>query len=138
MKYFFEWTPEISVGDETIDKQHQRLLGQVNTLLSYIVSEKNDAIVIDAVAFLDKYIDEHFTYEEKYMLEHKYPEIEHHIKHHRDFIEHYKNFKDRLNAGVSREALALDIEQYIGNWWLVHIAQEDKKYANFIKTHETK
>ena len=136
MKYLFEWTPEISVGDEKIDGQHQRLLGQVNTLLSYIVSEKNDAIVIDAVSFLDKYISEHLAYEEQYMTEHKYPDIENHIKYHKDFIEHYKTFKERLNAGVSRESLALDIEQYIGNWWLDHIGKEDKKYADFVKEHK--
>ncbi len=135
MKYLFEWTPEISVGDEKIDGQHQRLLGQVNTLLSYIVSEKNDAIVIDAVSFLDKYISEHLAYEEQYMTEHKYPDIENHIKYHKDFIEHYKTFKERLNAGVSRENLALEIEQYIGNWWLDHIGKEDRKYAEFVKAH---
>ena len=136
MKYLFEWTPAISVGDAKIDGQHQRLLGQVNTLLSYVVSEKNDAIVIDAVSFLDKYINDHLAYEEQYMTEHKYPDIENHIKYHKDFIEHYKNFKERLNAGVSRESLALDIEQYIGNWWLIHIGVEDKKYAEFIKNNK--
>lgn len=136
MKYLFEWTPAISVGDAKIDGQHQKLLGQVNTLLSYIVSEKNDAIVIDAVIFLDKYINEHLAYEEQYMAEHKFPDIENHIKYHKDFIEHYKTFKDKLYAGVSRESLALEIEQYIGNWWLTHIAVEDHKYAEFIKSHE--
>ena len=138
MKYLFQWTPEISVGDEKIDGQHQRLLGQVNTLLSYIVSEKNDAIVSDAVSFLDKYINEHFAYEEYYMQEHNYPDKENHIKYHKDFAEHYKAFKERLNAGVSRESLALEIEQYIGNWWLTHIAVEDHKYAEFIKARENK
>jgi len=136
MKYLFEWTPKISVGDVIIDKQHQRLLGQVNTLLSYIISEKDDTIVTEAVAFLDEYINDHFAYEEQYMAEHKFPGIENHIKYHKDFIEHYKNFKERLLAGVSRETLSLEIEQYIGNWWLTHIAVEDHKYAEFIKNHE--
>jgi hemerythrin-like metal-binding protein len=132
MKYLFEWTPEISVGEAKIDEQHKRLLGQTNTLLSYVIAEKNDAIVIDAVYFLDKYINEHFVYEEQYMAEHKFPEIKEHIKHHADFIEHYKSFKEKLLAGVSRESLALEIEQYIGNWWLEHIGKEDHKYGVFI------
>jgi len=138
MKYLFEWTPSISVNDIKIDLQHQRLLGQVNTLLSYIVTEKNDEVISDAVSFLDKYINEHFVYEEQYMTEHKYPDIENHTKYHKDFIEHYKSFKEKLLAGVSAESLALEIEQYIGNWWLTHIAVEDHKYAEFIKTHEQK
>ena len=136
MKYLFEWTPKISVNDTTIDEQHQRLLGQVNTLLSYIVAEKNDAMVIDAVTFLDKYINDHLAYEEKYMLEHKYPDFEKHIKYHQDFIEHYKIFKEKLLAGVPRKDLAFEIEQYIGNWWLAHIGIEDHKYAEYIKQQE--
>jgi len=135
MKYLFEWTSDISVGNDKIDQQHQRLLGQVNILLSYIVSGEKNEIVIEAVSFLDRYINEHFTYEEQYMMEHKYPDIENHIKHHKDFIEHYNNFKKRLNAGISKETLALEIENYIGNWWLEHIGHEDKKYAEFIKNN---
>jgi hemerythrin-like metal-binding protein len=136
MKYLFEWTPEISVNNAIIDGQHQRLLGQVNTLISYVVSDKFDAVVTDAVVFLDKYINEHFVYEEQYMMEYKFPEIEAHKILHADFIFHYKKFKERMNAGVSRETLAMEIEQYIGNWWLEHIAKEDKKYADYIKNHE--
>ena len=136
MKYLFEWTPAISVNNEIIDAQHQRLLGQVNILLSYIIAEKNDEIVVEAVHFLDKYISEHFTYEEQYMAEHKFPEIDVHIKYHKDFADHYQSFKDKLDSGISRESLALEIEQYVGNWWLEHIGKADKKYADYIKQHE--
>ncbi len=137
MRYLFEWTPEISVGDAIIDTQHQKLLGQVNTLLSYIVAEKDDELVFNAVSFLDKYIIEHFQYEEKYMAGHKFPEIEAHKKLHKDFGGHYSFFKKQLDANVSPETLALEIEQYIGEWWLTHIAVEDHKYAEFIKTHKS-
>ena len=136
MKYLFEWSPAISVHDNTLDGQHQKLLGQVNTLLSYIVAEKDPVVVNDAVLFLDKYIDEHFSYEEKYMMEHNYPQIDEHIKLHKDFIEKYKVFKEKLVAGVSKDTLALEIEQYIGNWWLTHIGMEDKKYADFIENNK--
>ena len=138
MKYTFEWTPAISVGDAKIDGQHQKLLGQVNTLLSYIISEKNDAIITEAISFLDKYINDHLTYEEFYMEEHKYPGLEEHKKYHGDFIEKYLDFKNRHDAGVSPESLALEIEEYIGNWWLNHIGKEDHKYAEYIKEHENK
>ena len=133
MKYLFEWTPAISVYNKTIDGQHQRLLGQVNTLLSYIIAEKDPQIVNDAVSFLDQYIKEHFSYEEIYMRENNYPDIDAHMKLHGEFINNYKRFKEKLNAGVSKDSLALEIEQYIGNWWLTHIAVEDHKYAEFIR-----
>jgi len=61
-------------------------------------------------SFLDTYINDHLAYEELYMEEHKYPERENHIKYHRDFIEHYKSFRARLDAGVPKKTLALEIE----------------------------
>src|ERR1035437_3012954 len=138
MKYLFEWTPAISVEDMKIDAQHQRLLGEVNNLLSYVVSGKDEKIVDDSVAFLDEYITDHLAYEEEYMAKHKYPDIEKHIEYHKDFIVRYELFKHKLNDGVSRESLVLEIEQYIGNWWLNHIGIADKKYAEYIKTHALK
>lgn len=132
MKYLFEWTPAMSVNDKFIDNQHQRLLGEVNTLLSYVVAEKSDKTVSDAMAFLDRYINEHLAYEEKYMAEHKYPDIENHIKYHHGFIKRYNEFKEKMDAGLSRESIALEIEQYIGNWWIEHIGIEDHKYAIYI------
>jgi len=123
----------MSVFDEKIDAQHQKLLNQVNVMLSSILGGKGHETVHDAINFLDKYIFEHLAYEEVYMSEHKYPDIENHKKMHRDFIEHYKKFKKNFEAGASKEVLALDIEQYIGNWWIEHIGVEDKKYALFVK-----
>lgn len=132
MEYIFRWTPKISVFNEKIDHQHQQLLGQVNSLLLSIVDMKSDVVVGEAVSFLDKYINEHLAYEEKYMKEHNYPDIKEHIRMHRDFINHYDLFKTKLQSGVSRESLALEVEQYIGKWWIEHIGKADKKYALFI------
>lgn len=136
MKNLFEWTPAMSVFDENIDNQHKTLLNQVNVLLSYILEDKNDQVIADAVSFLDRYIFEHLAYEEKYMEIHKYPDIENHKKYHQDFIEHYNDFKKKFDLGVKKETLALEIEQYIGNWWIEHIGKADKKYAIYIRDME--
>ena len=136
MKYLFEWTPEMSVYDVIIDEQHKRLLGEVNTLLSYVVAEKNDEMISQAISFLDRYITEHLYYEEQYMEDHKFPLLKEHLKLHKDFIDHYNFFKKQFDAGVSRETLAFEIEQYIGNWWIEHIGKEDHKYAEYIRIHE--
>ncbi len=136
MKYMFEWTPEISVNDEIIDNQHRKLLGQINTLLEDITKGVSDERLLEAVTFLDKYIYGHLAYEEKYMREHNYPYIDEHKKMHGDFIGHYKIFKEKMDKSAQREVLALEIEQYMGNWWLDHIGKEDKKYAVYIMQHE--
>jgi len=138
MQYLFEWTPDISVGDPVIDKQHQKLLNEVNVLLSNVFSDSKDAVIYEAVAFLSEYISEHLAYEEQYMAEHNYPEIEMHKALHQGFMDQYEAFKKQLIAGAPKKELLMEIEQYIGNWWMHHIRVEDKKYAEFIRKHEKK
>jgi len=138
MKYLFEWTRAISVGDETIDKQHQKLLNELNILLSNLFADSSDKIINEAVSFLSEYIDDHLAYEEKYMKEYKYPEIDFHTSLHRGFIDQYKVFKKRLADGAPKKELILEIEEYIGSWWIHHISVEDKKYAVFIQQREKK
>lgn len=137
MNYLFEWSPSISVNEKNIDSQHKRLLHQVNILLSAVINNYEEKTILEAINFLDSYITEHLMYEEKYMTENQYPEIENHISMHHDFIKHYKDFKDKFNAGVSNDKLALEIEQYIGNWWIEHIGKMDKQYALFIENKNT-
>ncbi|MFA5934829.1 MAG: hemerythrin family protein [Candidatus Paceibacterota bacterium] len=134
MNYLFEWTTSISVNEKNIDMQHKRLLHQVNILLSAVVNNSGDEIITEAIDFLDSYINEHLMYEEKYMIENNYPDIEKHVTMHHDFIIHYKDFKNKFIAGVSKDKLALEIEQYIGNWWIEHIGKMDKQYALYIES----
>ena len=136
MEYkFFEWTPDISVGEPNIDGQHQKLLGEVNTILSNLIAGADDNIIREAISFLNDYIDTHFAYEEKYMQDHGYPEFETHKSFHQDFIKHYDDFKQKFeNKTVPRTELISQVETYIGNWWLQHIKIADKKYATFIES----
>ncbi|MFA5792167.1 MAG: hemerythrin family protein [Candidatus Paceibacterota bacterium] len=128
----FEWKPELSVGESVIDGQHQKLLSQVNKIISTILSGVETKDLEDAINFFDSYIKEHFMYEERYMVQNNYPNFEEHLLFHKDFIEKYLSFKKDLNDRVPAEKLIMEVEAYIGNWWLNHIAIEDKKYDLFI------
>ena len=88
--------------------------------------------VSEAVRFFDEYVNEHFAYEEKYMKEHDYPDFNEHKKRHKDFIKRNIDFKKKLKSGAEPRELILDIETYIGQWWIKHIGKEDQKYHDFI------
>jgi len=124
----FHWTEDISVGNEIIDGQHKKLLDQVNEVLNDIMTGIDHDKVKEAIDFLDKYTQEHLTYEETYMTNINYPHLEEHKKLHREFIQKYYKFQEDFNKGVNKEALLLEIEGYIGHWWVDHIGKEDKKY----------
>ncbi|MBU6370585.1 MAG: hemerythrin family protein [Patescibacteria group bacterium] len=131
----FEWTKDMSVGDETIDRQHQQLLKEIDILLSVLIAGADETAIASAVAFLSDYIATHLAYEEEYMRQHGYPDIDFHISLHRDFIDHYELFKKEVTDGVPRKELISEIAQYVGAWWLKHILIEDKKYARYVAEH---
>lgn len=130
-QYKFEWTKDISVNEGTIDLQHQKLLLQVNKLIEATLNKVDETVLAEAVKFLETYIREHFQYEEQYMKSINFPEIAEHIELHKNFIDHYVLFKDRI-ADENKLGVLLEMETYMGNWWLTHIGKEDKKYALFL------
>lgn len=138
MSIFFEWTQSISVGDEIIDNQHKRLLAQINKILDAMVSGANSAQAKEAINFFDQYIKEHFSYEEDYMKNINFPGIEEHKKKHYDFIKNYNKFKEEFNQNISIDKLIMEMESYVGDWWIEHIGKEDKKYQLFLESKNKK
>jgi hemerythrin-like metal-binding protein len=132
MSIYFEWTKDMSVGEDHIDNQHQKLLLQINEIIHAMTFGATSKEVSEAIHFFDGYVNDHFSYEEEYMRKYNYPEFDEHRGRHKEFILNNLSFKKKLNSGVSPRELILDIETYIGQWWLKHIGQEDKKYHDFI------
>ncbi|OGD66698.1 hypothetical protein A2442_00225 [Candidatus Campbellbacteria bacterium RIFOXYC2_FULL_35_25] len=136
MEIKFEWTPSMSVGNKIIDEQHKKLLEKINELLTSIEEEQENEVIGKIISFLGDYINEHLRYEEKYMAENFYPDLKDHRRIHGYFVEKYNDFENRFNEnGYSLEMLQ-EVETFLGDWWVKHIGQEDKKYADYIR--ETK
>jgi len=134
MTIHFKWKENFSVGDETIDAQHKKLLVQINKILDAVVFgvEAND-VQAKMIPFLDQYIKEHFSYEEEYMKKINYPYINKHKKEHQNFIKNYVKFKTEFDRGSDRKKLIERIEKFLGTWWVMHIVKEDKEYQLFLK-----
>jgi hemerythrin-like metal-binding protein len=146
-----EWTPEMSVNEETIDAQHRKLIGQLNDLIIKS-KEKPSADQLNQIRklidFFEKYAQEHFSYEEKYMEKNKFPKLKMHQKIHGGFVNFFKKFNsefdkiyksgDKLIAEKLKK-LSEDAKRFLAMWLIHHILKEDRKYAVFIsKTIETK
>lgn len=139
MTIHLKWTEEFSVGDEVIDSQHKKLLMQINKILDAIVfGVEAKEVHENMIPFLDQYIKEHFSYEEEYMKRINYPNINKHKKEHRNFIKNYVKFKTEFDNGVDRSKLVSKIEKFLGTWWVMHIAKEDKEYHGFFLNNKKK
>lgn len=134
MSIYFEWTKEMSVGEDHIDEQHKKLLDQINKTIIAIVAGVSHEEILKALNFFEDYYEEHFPYEEEYMKKHSYPEIEEHKKRHEEFIKNYLELKEKFKSGASPDSVMVDIEKHLGEWWIEHIGKADQKYHAFINT----
>lgn len=128
----FTWTEDISVGDETIDEQHRGIIAATNQLLDVVTGERRLEDTYSVIVAIERYIRDHFSYEETYMAQNGYPEFEQHRRIHEGFINNFlQRKKELLDSGLS-ETVILNLENYLGTWILRHVGEEDKKYARYI------
>jgi len=129
-KKYFQWKDEYSVGIESIDLQHRKLIGLINQLQTAVDYSTGESFEREALDELVDYTVTHFRYEEDLMEEHGYPDFEAHRAQHDDMvkkvsevIEKYKNNQDNAMK---------DATAYLKNWLINHINGTDKQYSQFL------
>ena len=130
-----DWSDAYSINIPEIDQQHQGFFLAAHRLYEGILERQEKAAVQEAVAFMRRYAESHFTAEESFMREHEYPALAYHQTLHAAFFERLDALgQDLANFGPSQDLAdrALDLTQ---DWLVDHIADEDVLYALHAKSH---
>ena len=125
-----QWSDELSVGIDIIDKQHMILVRAINLLAMAI--EKNSERELLAAIFetLADYTATHFAYEEELFDHFGYPESIEHKKGHQALLDKVIALKERFDAG--EDNLGPQVLKFLVDWLTKHIMGTDKRYASFI------
>lgn len=131
-----EWNEEkMSVGNDTIDKQHRDLLIIINKLILSINKETQIEDIEDILTHLNNNVKTHFKTEEalfnKLLINEK--DIEQHLLEHRKFEEVIDKINYRIkNEENFRQAYAIEtlteLFSYISGWFVNHDIKEDKLF----------
>lgn len=125
-----EWSEALSVGIQSIDEQHQKLVALINELHAAMLERKAKTVMAHIFDELIEYTKFHFALEEQLFAEHGYPEEHSHVDgHHRltqKVIELRQEF-DEGNTGV-----VLEVMRFLRDWLGDHIVGTDKRYAPFL------
>ena len=140
----FKWVPSLSVGDKTIDQQHQKLLEFVNKLKEELNKKAKTTSIRETINFLSQYMEEHLSYEEGYMERIGYPQLKQHQKVHQKFTKFFAEFKKEVENVLSAKTVSFDKLQglgeksnkFLGEWFVNHIMVEDHKYFEYSKRKE--
>ncbi|MCD4812164.1 bacteriohemerythrin [bacterium] len=130
-----EWDPKMSVGVREIDDQHKQIIKLINNLDSAFQSGKGRQEVKKVMGFLDKYIIDHFAYEEIFMEKYNYPEYAEVKQEHDGFIREFTESKNEYGNTKDTHNFINKLREILVPWLTNHIAQTDMKMAQYLKPY---
>lgn len=127
---FFEWTSELSVGLDSVDRQHRLLIGYINELSDAVDDGRNNLSLQKLLERLRNYTKVHFAYEEAMFKVYGYEEASDHATAHQAFVRMIEECEARQAKGEA--SVAADLLKYLKTWLAEHILIEDKAYARLL------
>jgi hemerythrin len=128
---YFEWGPDLSVGVESLDQDHRKMIGLVNDLHSATQQGEGRAVAGQIIEQLMAYAREHFQREEACLERGGYPGLAKHRAEHAALLRQVLALRQQYECGqvtVAAKASAL-----LREWLSVHIMSHDKAYADFLQ-----
>lgn len=130
------WSDNFSVGHNTIDGQHKKLVDMLNEANDILDSVKDNQQAFNSISHLLNELVEysvyHFDAEEKIMQDYNYPGYPEHKEEH-------EKFKAKIGE-ILKEDFTVDtfnktneLLKFLFKWLINHINYIDKKYTKYIQ-----
>jgi hemerythrin len=126
------WKEIYETGIVALDKEHQQLVAQINSLFEAIREKRGEDALKDILAMLEDYTENHFQHEEKLLAEYNFPGLAEHQEVHQALRDDVQALKERYHQGS--EGLAQELLKFLRVWVLEHIVNVDKKYGAFLES----
>ena len=128
---FMPWTPDLALGVEEIDSQHQELVRLTNALHDEISSASPHRETIHGILEgLVDYTHNHFIVEEVLFQQHDYPETPAHQAQHNRFTGTAMDLLMRFEDG---EEVSIEALEFLKDWLVHHICKVDRAYLPFFR-----
>jgi len=125
-----EWNEALKVGHSSIDRDHQKLVGLINTLGDAMSTGQGRGVCGAVLDELISYTKTHFAMEEQLMSRHHYASASEHKAEHDRLVREVVEFKDKYDAGTA--ALSVSLLHFLMEWLTHHILESDKALAKGI------
>ncbi|MDD2852310.1 MAG: bacteriohemerythrin [Desulfuromonadaceae bacterium] len=123
---FFAWNSSYSVGFNTMDQEHKRLVEIINNLYSAMRRGEGNTVIGPILDGLVEYTGSHFTHEERLMKEAGYAAYDEHKREHDSLTRQVLEIQNKYRAGA---VLSLEIMSFVKDWLVNHIQGSDKRYG---------
>jgi hemerythrin-like metal-binding protein len=127
------WNDNLSVGVQTLDKQHTVLIETLNELHAAMMKGQARAVAGELLHTLVKYTRDHFAAEEAMMAATNYAALPVHRLKHRELTKQVEDFVARYEKGDI--TLSVQLLNFLSEWLTTHIQGEDKAYGPWLVEH---
>lgn len=131
---FIDWHDKYSVKVTSMDEQHKNLVKIINELHEYQKQGRSKEVMEKTLMSLVEYTKTHFQAEEKIMQNANYPKLAEHKKSHQKLLNSVSEYVTKFQSGES--ITAIQLLNFLQNWLLKHIANEDMEYGKHINQNE--
>jgi hemerythrin-like metal-binding protein len=113
------------------DEEHKKLVNLIDQYFKALREKQGAKVVKDILAQLLDYTETHFAHEEKLMKEYAYPRYQA-CQEHRKMVATVKGFQLMLSEpDQDCDEVLLTVRNFLRDWLLNHIVEEDQKYGPF-------
>ena len=126
-----QWTPNLSVGDATLDSDHKKMIAMINMAFDAMNGPDPQAPSVILKELMD-YTRYHMAEEEKVMKEMGYPDLEEHRRVHAALTLQVASYQKQVDS-ASQAVPAKEIFQFLSHWLISHIVGQDLKYAPYLE-----
>lgn len=120
-----EWKPEYSVGNESIDHEHEQMIQQINTLYQQLEKTVDAETVESVLGEIHADISAHFALEEHLMRKAGYHEYEAHKDNHEELLDQIHDLMDSFFDDP--EAGQKILQSQLSDWFGRHFASFDAR-----------
>ena len=128
---FMTWQDEYSVGIESIDDQHKRLVAMINELNDAMAQGKGHQALGSIFARLVAYSRTHFGYEEELLSQHAYAGYPQQRREHAELLSKALALQEDYREG--KPVISIKLMTFLKNWLSEHILGTDAKYSLFLR-----
>jgi len=120
------WSRSYSVGVDSMDREHQRLIDIINNLYAAMRAGRSKDSIGTILDELVDYTRTHFAHEERLMQDSSYDGFDEQKRSHEALISQVKEIQNKYHAGT---ALGQEVMTFLKSWLINHIQGLDKKYG---------
>jgi len=128
---FMPWSDEFVLGIDSIDEQHRWLVDTTNHLYDELASHHlRREELREILEGLVDYAVNHFITEEDLFNRYSYPNEDEHRMMHDKFSRHALELLLKFEKG---DQISGEVLEFLQEWLIKHILEEDRAYVSFLK-----